>query len=618
MLGTNVSAAPVPGTVHFTAVGDFASTANSSAVFAKMKAIDADLTLALGDLSYGLTGQEQAWCDYVTSRLRPGYPFELVSGNHESNGINGNINDFSACLPNQLPGAIGTYGKQYYVDVPATNPLVRFVMISPSLGFPDGNYNYPAGSARYQWTSDTIDGARTAGIPWVVVGMHKPCITVGQYVCDPGADLFNLLLSKRVDLVLSGHEHTYQRSNQLALGPGCTALVPGTFDPACVADSDSAFTKGAGTVDMVVGTGGNSLYDITAGDTEAGYFGAVSGANQNPTWGLLDVSATADTLTASFAQASGGTFADSFTISRNTTPNTPPVASFTSSCTNLGCAFNTSGSSDPDGTIAAYAWTFGDGTTGTGAAPSHTYTAAGAYSVGLTLTDNAGARTSTTNSVTVTAPATTTFASDQFSRTVTNAFGTAPIGGPWTLSGGATLFGVANGVGSIKVAAGSGPVANLASASAGDTDLKMSFGLDKNPIAGTVYLSVYGRRSTAGAYLAKPRVSASGAVSLELDRKPATGADVVLQPVVVVSGLTYAPGDMLNVRLQVVGSAPATIRAKVWKVGTAEPAVWQRSITDSTAGLQASGSIGVSPYLSAGATNAPVTVKIDDLTLSSP
>ncbi len=216
VLGTHVSAAPQPGRVHFSAVGDFAQTANTTGVLNAIKASGSDFTMTLGDMSYGVTGEEQVWCDYVTDKVGAGYPFELLAGNHESNGINGNINDFSSCLPNQLPGAVGTYGRQYYIDVPAENPIVRFIMISPSLGFPGGNYAYPAGSDRYKWTAQTIDGARAASIPWVVVGMHKPCITVGKYVCDPGSDLFKLLMSKKVDLILSGHEHTYQRSHQLA------------------------------------------------------------------------------------------------------------------------------------------------------------------------------------------------------------------------------------------------------------------------------------------------------------------------------------------------------------------------------------------------------------------
>lgn len=52
--------------------------------------------------------------------------------------------------------------------------------------------------------------------------------------------------------------------------------------------------------------------------------------------------------------------------------------------------FDGSGSNDPDGTITAYNWTFGDGHTGTGVSPTHTYTAAGIYDVSLVVTDDAG------------------------------------------------------------------------------------------------------------------------------------------------------------------------------------------------------------------------------------
>ena len=73
--------------------------------------------------------------------------------------------------------------------------------------------------------------------------------------------------------------------------------------------------------------------------------------------------------------------------------------------------------------------------------------------------------------------------------------------------------------------------------------------------------------------------------------------------------MTYAVGDLLNLRVQVLGTSPTTVRAKVWKVGTVEPAAWQRSVTDTTAGLQASGSVGLFVYHSSSATNAPNTVQ---------
>jgi len=81
--------------------------------------------------------------------------------------------------------------------------------------------------------------------------------------------------------------------------------------------------------------------------------------------------------------------------------NTAPTSAFTSSATALQVAFDGSASSDPDGTIASYAWDFGDGTSGTGAKPSHTYPGAGTFTVSLTVTDNAGGTGTTTQSVTV-------------------------------------------------------------------------------------------------------------------------------------------------------------------------------------------------------------------------
>ncbi|SDS43391.1 Calcineurin-like phosphoesterase [Friedmanniella luteola] len=620
LLGTQVSAAPQPGRLHFTAAGDFAQTANTGLVLEKLAATGSDAAVTLGDMSYGAVGGEQGWCDFVKARVGASFPFEMLSGNHESNGLNGNINDFSACLPNQLPGAVGTYGRQYYVDVPADNPLVRFVMISPGLTYPDGTWSYAAGSARYQWTAQAIDGARAAGVPWVVVGMHKPCLTVGKYGCDSGADVFNLLLSKKVDLILSGHEHTYQRSHQLALGAGCPAFTPARYDAACVADTDSSFTAGAGSVAMVVGTGGQLLYDVTSTDPELPYMAATSGLNVNPTYGFLDVQATADVLQASFVRGAGGTLADSFTVTKGAAPaDLPPVASFTSSCAGLVCSVDAGASTDPDGTIASYAWTFGDGTTATGVRVSHPYAAAGSYPVTLTVTDDDGGTAQSTRNVAPTAPAAGALVDDQFSRTTAGGWGSAPTGGAWTVSGSAANYAVGAGLGTVKVAAGSGPLATLNGVSTAGSDLRLSAGLDKLPAGSGLYLATHARRVTgAGAYLAKTRVTSTGSVTLELTRTTATGTETNLQPAVVVTGLTYAPGDLLNIRTQAAGSAPTTVRAKVWKVGSPEPTTWQRSVTDTTAGLQTAGSVGVSPYLSSGATNAPVTVRLDSLVVTAP
>ncbi|WP_200153866.1 PKD domain-containing protein [Chromatium okenii] len=53
--------------------------------------------------------------------------------------------------------------------------------------------------------------------------------------------------------------------------------------------------------------------------------------------------------------------------------------------------FSSAGSVDPDGSIATYAWTFGDGATSNQANPSHTYATAKTYTVTLKVTDKLGA-----------------------------------------------------------------------------------------------------------------------------------------------------------------------------------------------------------------------------------
>ncbi len=72
----------------------------------------------------------------------------------------------------------------------------------------------------------------------------------------------------------------------------------------------------------------------------------------------------------------------------------PPVASFTESSTqaltNVAISFDAAGSSDPVGTIAIYAWDFGDGSIGSGLTVSHAYANAGSYTVNLTVTDDSG------------------------------------------------------------------------------------------------------------------------------------------------------------------------------------------------------------------------------------
>ena len=76
-------------------------------------------------------------------------------------------------------------------------------------------------------------------------------------------------------------------------------------------------------------------------------------------------------------------------------PNRMPMAVFAYDFEGLEISVDASGSGDADGTIVAYHWSFGDGTSGAGVTASHAYSRPGTYTVTLTVTDEAGAMVST-------------------------------------------------------------------------------------------------------------------------------------------------------------------------------------------------------------------------------
>lgn len=75
-----------------------------------------------------------------------------------------------------------------------------------------------------------------------------------------------------------------------------------------------------------------------------------------------------------------------------------PTVSIESSCEGLECSF-TANASDPDGSIEAIEWSFGDGESGSGPAVTHMYATAGSYDVTATVTDDDGATATATTTV---------------------------------------------------------------------------------------------------------------------------------------------------------------------------------------------------------------------------
>jgi PKD repeat protein len=299
--------------------------------------------------------------------------------------------------------------------------------------------------------------------------------------------------------------------------------------------------------------------------------------------------------------------------------NSAPTAAFTSAGNGLTTSFDASASKDTDGTLAGFAWDFGDGTTGQGATVSHTYADVGTYTVRLTVTDDEGAAASVERPVTATVPAAAVvLATDGFDRSVTGGLGTADVGGAWAASAGGTRQSVAASAARFALTAGTNTGSFLGSVTRTGADVRTTLSLSAVPTGGGANVYVIGRRVAANQeYRARVRILADGSVRVAVVRMSGSTNDVLVGAEVLVPGLTYTPGKELIVRVQVSGTGTTQLAATVWAVGSAEPATPTVSRTDTTAELQTAGSVGLTAYLS-GSAVAPVDLRFTGFTATDP
>jgi len=332
---------------------------------------------------------------------------------------------------------------------------------------------------------------------------------------------------------------------------------------------------------------------------------------------VLDVRATPDELFADFVRAAGGTFTDSFAI-RPAGPdqNSPPTAAFTSTCDRLTCRVDAAASTDPDGTIEGYSWSFGDGSTGSGATTSHTYAAAGTFALTLTVTDSSVRTASALRVIEVSPTVTGVLASDAFERDVAAGFGTAVLGGEWTASEATSVTG---GGGRLTLSSkGAVTGARLAQVNGTTLTTQLTETWDRRPDGSGGWLVVRGRITPGGEYRLKIGHKSDGEVTARLMRTDAGGAETALTPELTVPRLAYTGGTRIAAAFEVTGTGPTGLRAMVWAADEPAPTDWLIDTSDTTPELQVAGHPGVAALLSGATTNVPVTVTVDDLTVVGP
>ncbi len=209
-------------------------------------------------------------------------------------------------------------------------------------------------------------------------------------------------------------------------------------------------------------------------------------------------------------------------------------------------------------------------------------------------------------------------ATDAFGRTVANGLGSADRGGAWALSGAASNFSVANGVGRIRGAVGNSRAAYLTGVRQANIDVSTDVALQGTASGGGGYVSLIGRRVSDGNdYRLKLRYMPGGSLVVYLARTVG-GTETVLADMNV-AGLTVAPGDVLRARFVAGGTGTTTLRAKVWRRGSQEPQSWLLTRTEGTpAVLRTGGDVGVLLYVSHSWLGAAPAITIDNFRAGVP
>ncbi|KAL4448559.1 hypothetical protein ABPG75_005778 [Micractinium tetrahymenae] len=226
----------------------------------------AELVLHIGDISYA-NGDEEIWDTFMDSiePIARHIPYMVGTGNHEydyqRSGYKGEeaaqedpSGETSGFHPswgnfgNDSGGECGVQlSKRFQMpdvsDAGYCHGSVHFVVVSTE-------HDLSSGSRQHRWLERDLRHVDRCMTPWVVLGMHRPMYVVyphksNRVVGDHlRAQLEGLLNDYQVDLVVSGHVHSYSRT--------CNVL-----DEECVPADEGGMTH------IIAGCAGHKLTDVS-------------------------------------------------------------------------------------------------------------------------------------------------------------------------------------------------------------------------------------------------------------------------------------------------------------------------------------------------------------------
>ena len=224
--------------LNIAAVGDWGCNSNTQSNRNNIAKINPELVLALGDYSYSSTAT--CWLniiDPIASITR------IAIGNHE---------DQTSEDSNSYLSHFGLSKPYYSFDYQDIHILTM-----------NSEQNYAQGSSQYNFVKNDLQLASSnPNIGWIIVTFHEPAYTSPNSCSSCKAatsirDIYHPIFDQyRVDLVLEGHVHNYQRSYPLAYNENNPSK------PLITAYNKNNYIDPKGSIFAVVGTGGINLHSL--------------------------------------------------------------------------------------------------------------------------------------------------------------------------------------------------------------------------------------------------------------------------------------------------------------------------------------------------------------------
>ena len=272
---------------------------------AETSTADEAFALHLGDMVDDGTN-ENYWSWLMNTDASRAVATMPVAGNHEARQDD-----------EQLANAVAAH---YNVDIPEqdTSTGIYYSFVYGDVTYIVLNTNdgdAAVGEAQRAWAAGVADGAETT---WTILVTHKAPYSKGSHQSDSDVValrgwLDDFCAQHDVDLVLSGHDHTYMRTPSLSDGAEVGVTTKSVTDAA--GNSYEAQVNPSGTTFVIPSTSGSKYYDIVDNSLPT----AFSWQGYQPVWSTLEIDG--DTLFwrsyAYDAEKDESTCIDSFAIAKD-------------------------------------------------------------------------------------------------------------------------------------------------------------------------------------------------------------------------------------------------------------------------------------------------------------